>query len=328
MDKKEKDGLALQVYKDTLQPAGKVVGRTIQVALAPLRAMLWGAEKIEQIVHEGVERRLAKTPEEKIQTPAPEIAVPILQALVYTGENDELREMYLNLLATAMDSRKEKFAHRSYVTITSQLSPLDTKVLAEFRPKTPLQIGTSISNFKRYIVKDGREIRVDSDDNEIDDIDEDITLTNTNFQLIGYNFPKTPRAIATYLAVEKANGNVKIIQDNVVKTAATEDISLISASITNLARLGLIEINYGMHAKSNNNEDLYKCFSEKPLLPNWQEALVHPLINAIEVKGVPTNYDYITQNNRFEIKKGIAQLTQFGFNFMSACVLESEFVEE
>jgi hypothetical protein len=113
IDNKEKDGLLLQAYKDTLQPAGKVVGRTVQVLFAPIRAFLWGFEKIEQVVNEGLERRLAKIPDEKITTPAPEIVVPILQALMYSGENEILREMYLNLLATSVNMDREKCAHRS-----------------------------------------------------------------------------------------------------------------------------------------------------------------------------------------------------------------------
>ena len=94
LDKKDKDGLLLQVYKDTLQPVGKVVGRTAQAILAPVRALLWGFEKIEEVVNEGMERKLANIADEKIIAPTPEIVVPILQALVYSGENETLREMY------------------------------------------------------------------------------------------------------------------------------------------------------------------------------------------------------------------------------------------
>jgi len=331
MDKKDKEGLMLQVYKDTMQPAAKVVGRTVQVALAPIRGLLWGAEKIEQVVNEGVERRLTKTADEKIKTPAPEIAVPILQALVYSGENENLREMYLNLLACAMDSDREKNAHRSYVSIINQLSPLDAMILAEFRPKTPQRITSSVS-MKRYIVKDGKEIRVDNNDNEIDDIDDaplPVTISEENSQLIGYSFPKIDRPIVSYYILDKPTNSATFLQENVLESKATVDITSISASVTNIARLGLIELDYVATVKEiNGNTNVYGRFLEKPLLPDWELSLIHPLWRNMQVQGQPLDHSASSQNKSLELKKGVARLTQFGFNFISACVIEAEFVTE
>jgi len=92
---------------------------------------------------------------------------------------------------------------------------------------------------------------------------------------------------------------------------------------------GLIEIDFGATVKSiNGNNNVYGCFLESPMLPNWKEALVHPLLRNWQVQGQPTNYDAVAQYKSLEIKKGVAKLTQFGFNFISACVIESEFVQE
>lgn len=129
---KEASKLLPEVYKDLAQPAtkeiGAVLGRSAKALLFPIRGFLWGWEKIEQVVTEGIEIRFEKIPEEKRKTPDPEIAVPLMQALTYTAQNEILREMYLNLLANSMDIDKEKDVHPSFVELIKQMNSLDAKV--------------------------------------------------------------------------------------------------------------------------------------------------------------------------------------------------------
>jgi hypothetical protein len=124
--------LAPEVYADLAKPIAKEVGdtlgRTTKALLSPLRGMLWCWEKIEKILEEGISKRLEAIPEDKRQTPAPEIAVPLIQALSYTAQNETLREMYLNLLANSMNSAKDKDVHPSFVEIIKQMNSLDAKV--------------------------------------------------------------------------------------------------------------------------------------------------------------------------------------------------------
>lgn len=129
---KEVSKLLPEVYKDLAQPAtkeiGNVLGKSAKALLFPIRGFLWGWEKIEQVVTEGVEKRFEKIPEENRKTPDPEIAVPLMQALTYTAQNETLREMYLNLLANSMDIDKEKDVHPSFVELIKQMNSLDAKV--------------------------------------------------------------------------------------------------------------------------------------------------------------------------------------------------------
>lgn len=87
--------LATEVYKDAVSPAvsevGKVAGRSVKVLLAPIRGFLWGWEKIEEYVEKAVQKRLEKVSEEKLKSPDPEIAVPLIQSLAYTAQNETLR---------------------------------------------------------------------------------------------------------------------------------------------------------------------------------------------------------------------------------------------
>lgn len=110
-----------EVYKDLAKPVvsevGSVAGRTVKALLSPLRGFLWGWERIEKVIEEGVSKKLEKIPEEKRKSPDPEIAVPLIQALGYTAQNETLREMYINLLANSMDTDQEKVVHPSFVEI-------------------------------------------------------------------------------------------------------------------------------------------------------------------------------------------------------------------
>lgn len=140
---KEAKAIVPEVYKDLAKPAvseiGSIAGRTVRALLTPIRGLLWGWERIEEVVEEGVKRRFEKIPEERRKSPEPEIAVPLIQALEYTAQNETLREMYINLLANSMDIGKEKIVHPSFVEIIKQMSSLDAKVFNKLSSNTGYQ---------------------------------------------------------------------------------------------------------------------------------------------------------------------------------------------
>lgn len=65
----------------------------------------------------------------KIVQPEMHIAVPALQAISYSMDNEELRNLYANLLSKSMNVDTKNFVHPAFVEIIKQLSPLDAKVL-------------------------------------------------------------------------------------------------------------------------------------------------------------------------------------------------------
>jgi hypothetical protein len=127
-----------QAYADIAQPTvkevGTTLGRSVKVLLAPIRGFCWCWEKIEQMITEGVEKRLASRPQENIKTPEPEIAVPLIQTLFYTAQKETLREMYLNLLANSMDKSQDKIVHPSFVDIIRQMDYLDATLFKILSP--------------------------------------------------------------------------------------------------------------------------------------------------------------------------------------------------
>jgi Abortive infection alpha len=138
---------AVPVYQDMLQPAAKELGKgvhtlskLVNIALTPVSAMVWGYDQIKEYVQTSLEQKLKETPQEDIVHPDLTVAGPALEALRFTGHKEELREMFSNLLATAMDRKKATNAHPSFVDIIKQISPDEAKILQMLDGKTPIPI--------------------------------------------------------------------------------------------------------------------------------------------------------------------------------------------
>jgi len=146
-------------YDDALQPiaaeTGKAlgtVGKAVNMALSPLRGLVWSWEQIENYVSETIERKMRErnVPKERIQVPDPDIAVPALEALRYS----KLRENYANLLATSMDSAVSKLAHPAFVEILKQITADEARII-EFLPRVGLceplaDLGHTVSKEKGH----------------------------------------------------------------------------------------------------------------------------------------------------------------------------------
>jgi hypothetical protein len=130
---------AIPVYQDAIQPAAKEIGKslatitkTVNIALAPIKALVWGYEKIEEYLTERVSEKLKDVPEENIETPPIYIAGPAVEALKYTGHNEDLRELYASLLAMSMNKETSDKAHPSFVEVIKNLSTQEAYILQYF----------------------------------------------------------------------------------------------------------------------------------------------------------------------------------------------------
>jgi len=69
-------------------------------------------------------------PDEHLTAPAAPLALPAMQALGWSLDEPNLKEMYLNLLAAASDGRRSD-AHPSFAEVIKQLSPDEAGVLSD-----------------------------------------------------------------------------------------------------------------------------------------------------------------------------------------------------
>jgi hypothetical protein len=135
--------IAKDVYQDTFHPAMQEIGKNVHtlskivtIALTPISAMVWGYEQIKAYIVPALEERLKNIPKEKIIEPDSMIAGPTLEILRYAGQKKELRELYSNLLASAMNSDTAHEAHPAFVDILKQLSPDEAILLSYMRTTT------------------------------------------------------------------------------------------------------------------------------------------------------------------------------------------------
>jgi len=127
---------APQVYEDLLQPMAKELGqglltlaKAVRIALAPVEGAVWSYEQLRAWLALRLTQKLSGTPPDRIVPPALQVAGPALLRLHFVAPEETLREMYANLLAAAMDSKRSASAHPSFVSILEQLSPDEALLL-------------------------------------------------------------------------------------------------------------------------------------------------------------------------------------------------------
>lgn len=130
------------VYEDAVQPAARQLGksleliaRAIHAALKPLEAWIWSTEKLTEFVAEKVGKKLESVPPENIKQPSAHVAVPLLEALRYTGNDPDLSNMYANLLANAMDVKTSGNAHPAFVEMIKNMTSDEAKILSHLASK-------------------------------------------------------------------------------------------------------------------------------------------------------------------------------------------------
>ena len=120
------------VGKPVMKPTGELVSlipRAIKAALSPLEKWVLQKEYNVAETKKLLEEKLQNTPPELIESPEPHIAVPAMQYISYCMDNEELREMYANLLANSMNKVVKDGVHPGFVEIIKQLSPDEAKII-------------------------------------------------------------------------------------------------------------------------------------------------------------------------------------------------------
>jgi len=132
-------GLLKEVYGDLAKPGVSQVGKALSTVLGLGNTILWPLallnEKAKMALDKNLEnyrQQLESTPEDKIIEVAPEIGVPIAEKISYVTD-EELSNLYINLLAKASTSDTSMSAHPSFVTIINNLCPDEALLLKEMR---------------------------------------------------------------------------------------------------------------------------------------------------------------------------------------------------
>lgn len=155
-----------ELYDDAIKPSAQewgkttaLIPKTINAALVPLRQ--WIAQKEYNLAETEklIAEKLANINPEKIVTPESYVAVPAIQAISYSMNSEELRNLYANLISKAMNTDTKNSVHPAFVDVIKQLSPIDASVFNtihnnELKPlidldvEYPHNIGGTVNAFR------------------------------------------------------------------------------------------------------------------------------------------------------------------------------------
>ncbi|MBR8133267.1 DUF4393 domain-containing protein [Burkholderia ambifaria] len=116
-----------------LAKSAKTITQFINVGLLPLAAINYGYGKAKEYFEHRFASDVAKAaetiPPDNLCEPEAVVIGPALQGLAFTHGYDSLKNMYLKLIATAMDDRHAQNAHPAFAEIIRQLNSLEAQVL-------------------------------------------------------------------------------------------------------------------------------------------------------------------------------------------------------
>lgn len=111
----------------------QTVGEFANTLLLPLAAANYGALKFRKYMTEKfageLTTHLMGTPSRHVVPPRAVVAGPVLDALVYAHEEEDVRKLYLALLARAMDDREPSVAHPAFVDVLKQIDSAEVGLL-------------------------------------------------------------------------------------------------------------------------------------------------------------------------------------------------------
>lgn len=132
-------GVAKEAYSDLIRPSASPIGEALSGIIKALTfyPRFW-AKTLEISLDEKVlrfkkalEEKTSQIPIEYRTLPAPNILGPSIQALEYGVIDDEISDLFSNLIASSMDSRI--VTHPSFVEIIKQINPEEAKILKYIR---------------------------------------------------------------------------------------------------------------------------------------------------------------------------------------------------
>lgn len=125
------------------------------------------------------------------------------------------------------------------------------------------------------------------------------------------------RPIATYRIVDQSKNGVDLKTCVFLSNSNCSDLDLIAGSLTNLSRLGLLEITYQNFLVE---ESLYQPFEETPFYANTKAILsIKDVAQRQELISKFVTVD-LTKYSDIDIEKGLVKTTPLGKIFIGVCL--------
>lgn len=292
--------IIVEVAKEALAEPAKEIGNE----LADLLRILFTPLQMAKICRDAwledykarILRKYSQIPESRKITPPLQIVGPAIEASRYFIQEETMRELFANLIAHSCDSKNAQVVHPAFVSFLTQMTPLEAELLQLFRAKTEFKIGMSISVGNTTIT-------------------EEPSLHNTGIM----HYPERYLPIVNYHL--DSGSKRRTIYRNIMQIPKQKDINAISASISNLVRMGLIETTYTEALPESSYAWASQNAIHDQLIQCTKDGCSGTGVTIIPIRGnmlIHGTFDRLT------IEKGIVHLTQLGFDFTKCCVIEQE----
>lgn len=133
--------VAKAIYSDaaskTLQEIGKIgvdAVKTFRLALFPLQFSAAYQDRLAAYIDSAIRG----IPEERRILPQQSLALSICERLKFCEETEEISQLYVELLARAMDKERVGEAHPAFINIISQLAPDEILVVRQLGEASPV----------------------------------------------------------------------------------------------------------------------------------------------------------------------------------------------
>ncbi|MFS8120484.1 MAG: DUF4393 domain-containing protein [Microcoleus sp.] len=141
---KDAFGPAARRFGAKVEPLGEEIGevivKAVRLTISAGSNIVWGFDRVADWLQEAVQKRLNGVPAEDLTESNPRILYPTAQALVYTGPDQEIRELFANLIASDMRISTKGDVHPAFVEIIKEMTVGDAKVLEVIHTNGPQRI--------------------------------------------------------------------------------------------------------------------------------------------------------------------------------------------
>jgi len=123
-------------YEDLVQPAARETGRALaQVgtllnsALRPLKTLQLSWDALFGRLDDWLAEKLSGVPPEEMTEPSPNVVGGVVTGLLFAQEEQVLRDMFVQLLATGMTKTGSRLAHPAFAEFIKQMTPLEARLV-------------------------------------------------------------------------------------------------------------------------------------------------------------------------------------------------------
>lgn len=138
---KETPQILITIYGDLAQPSVKKVGTALETVFEFSTSLLLPVKLLNEKFKLNFEKRLNEykakidsIPEEKLCEVNPQIGTPLIEKLSYTT-NDEISNLFTNLLAKASSTDTVNLAHPGFIQLIERLSVDEARLLLHLNKK-------------------------------------------------------------------------------------------------------------------------------------------------------------------------------------------------